>query len=259
MEDAGRTVQRGAAGQERGALQYLLSVLFILQMYVAMGVMGLAFLPLTFVSRDRTLWAVHTYTGWVRRTAKLLVGLDTAVRGVVPDGEVLIASKHQSFLDIILIVDATRRPKFIMKSSLKWAPVLGWYALRIGCVPVDRGKRAQAIEQMKEGVAAGAEQPGQLVIYPQGTRVAPGVSRPYKVGAGVLYQQLGEACYPAATNVGVFWPRHGLYRRPGLAVVEFLPPIPAGLGVVEFMAELERVIETASDRLLDEAGFGYGK
>jgi 1-acyl-sn-glycerol-3-phosphate acyltransferase len=257
-EDAGRPDARGAPGQSRGALQYALSVVFIVQMYVAMGVMGLLFLPLTFVSRDRTLWAVHTYTAWVRWTARRLVGLRTEVRGAVPDGEVLIASKHQSFLDIILIVDATRRPKFIMKSSLRWAPVLGWYALRIGCVPVDRGKRAQAIEQMKAGVSAGAEQPGQLVIYPQGTRVAPGVARPYKVGAGVLYQQLGEACYPAATNVGVFWPRHGIYRKPGLAVVEFLPPIPPGLGVPAFMAELERVIEAASDRLLDEAGFRRG-
>jgi 1-acyl-sn-glycerol-3-phosphate acyltransferase len=243
----------------RTALQYLRSVLFILQMYLAMAVMGLVLLPLTFVSRDATLWAVHAYTRWVRWSARVLVGLRTEVRGPVPDGEALIASKHQSFLDIILIVDATRRPKFIMKAELRWAPILGWYALRIGCVPVDRGRRAQAIEQMKSGVAAGAQQPGQLVIYPQGTRVAPGVSRPYKIGAGVLYEQLGEACHPAATNVGVFWPRHGIYRRPGVAVVEFLPPIPPGLPVGEFMARLEREVEAASDRLLDEAGFRRGE
>ena len=60
---------------------------------------------------------------------------------------------------------------------------------------------------------------------------------------------------PAATNVGVFWPRHGLYRKPGLAVVEFLPRIKPGLTNAEFMAELERSIETASNRLMAEAGF----
>lgn len=60
---------------------------------------------------------------------------------------------------------------------------------------------------------------------------------------------------PAATNVGVFWPRHGIYRKPGLAVVEFLTPIKSGLPTQEFMAELKDVVETASDRLMAEAGF----
>jgi 1-acyl-sn-glycerol-3-phosphate acyltransferase len=225
-------------------------------MYAMMGILGILFLPATFVSRAAAFRAVHLYTGWVRWSARAICGLDTEVRGTPPSGEALIAAKHQSSLDIILIVDATERPKFIMKQELKWAPILGWYALRIGCVPVDRGRRAAAIEQMKAGVAAGSQAPGQLVIYPQGTRVAPGARKPYKIGAGVLYEQLGEACHPAATNVGHFWPRHGIYRKPGLAVVEFLPPIPAGLPVAEFMTELERVVEAASDRLLEEARHG---
>jgi 1-acyl-sn-glycerol-3-phosphate acyltransferase len=59
--------------------------------------------------------------------------------------------------------------------------------------------------------------------------------------------------------VGVFWPRHGIYRKPGLAVVEFLPAIAPGRTVGDFMAELERVIETASDRLMAEAGFTYDR
>ena len=178
------------------------------------------------------------------------------VRGTVPTGEALIASKHQSFFDIIMIVSETPRPKFIMKKELTWAPILGWYGLRIGCVPVDRGKRGQAIQQMMDGVSKGRLQPGQLIIYPQGTRVAPGAMKSYKVGTGLLYQQLGQPCTPAATNVGLFWPRTGIYRKPGLAVVEFLPEIAPGLAVEPFMAELERVIEGASNRLMAEAGFG---
>ncbi|TMV76693.1 1-acyl-sn-glycerol-3-phosphate acyltransferase, partial [Thioclava sp. BHET1] len=134
-------------------------------------------------------------------------------------------------------------------------PTLGWYAKKMGCVPVDRGKRGRAGAQMMRAVRDGGQTPGQLIIYPQGTRVAPGVAVPYKVGAGLLYQQLEESCIPAATNVGVFWPRAGILRKPGLAVVEFLPAIPAGLGVQPFMARLEAEIEAASDRLMAEAGF----
>jgi len=187
-----------------------------------------------------------------------MVGLRSEVRGTPPRGEVLIAAKHQSFLDIILIFGSIPAGKFIMKRELMWAPVIGQYALRIGCVPVDRGKRSAAIKQMSEDVAKGAQDPGQLIIYAQGTRVAPGRKVPYKVGAGVLYEQLGQDCIPAATNVGVFWPRKGIYRKPGLAVVEFLPAIPAGLDRDTFMARLEQEVEGASNRLMREAGFDPG-
>ena len=71
----------------------------------------------------------------------------------------------------------------------------------------------------------------------------------------MLYERLGAECVPAATNAGVFWGRRGLYRRPGLAVVEFLPPIPPGLDIPVFMARVESEIETASNRLMREAGF----
>ncbi len=237
------------------ALQWLRSVLFILQMYAAMPLMAIFFTPLAVLSRDWAVRAVRSYCRYVRWSAAWMVGLRSEVRGEVPTDEVIVAAKHQSFFDIIIIVSACPRPKFIMKKQLKWAPILGWYAMRIGCVPVDRGKRAQAIAQMKEGVRRNLHDPGQLIIYPQGTRVAAGAYRPYKIGTAVLYEELEEDCVPAATNVGVFWPRHGIYRKPGLAVVEFLPRIPAGKPRERFMVELEEAIERNSDRLMAEAGF----
>jgi 1-acyl-sn-glycerol-3-phosphate acyltransferase len=235
-------------------MQWILSLVFIVQMYLAMVVLAVVYLPFAIFSRDAAYGAMHAYCRWVAWSARVLVGLRSEVRGTPPKGEVLVAAKHQSFLDIILIFGACPRAKFIMKAELRWAPILGWYAMRIGCVPVNRGKRGAAIQKMKEDVARGAAQPGQLIIYPQGTRVAPGVKAPYKVGTGLLYEQLGQPCAPVATNVGLFWPKRGLLRRRGLAVVEFLPEIPPGLAVPAFMARLEAEIEGASDRLLAEAG-----
>ena len=78
---------------------------------------------------------------------------------------------------------------------------------------------------------------------------------PYKKGTAALYAQLGQPCIPVATNVGVFWPRHGIYRKPGVAVVEFLPAIAPGLSAEAFMAALETSVETASNRLMAQAGF----
>ncbi|NRB05887.1 MAG: 1-acyl-sn-glycerol-3-phosphate acyltransferase, partial [Rhodobacteraceae bacterium] len=199
--------------------------------------------------------ACRSWARWSFWTARWMIGLRGEVRGDVPQGEVLIAAKHQSFFDILLIYNALPRPKFIMKKELMWTPIIGVYAKRLGCVPVERARRGAAIQKMVEDVEAGRADPGQLVIYSQGTRVAPGDKKPYKVGTAVLYEQLGQPCVPTATNVGLFWPRKGIMRHPGLGVVEFLPPIPPGLDRDTFMAQLEEVVETKSDELMAEAGF----
>ena len=235
------------------ALQWLRSLVFLVAIYGGMAVIGILFFPWAMLSRKGARAACLTWCRWVRWSAGWMVGLKTEVRGTPPQGEVIIASKHQSFLDIILIFGAVPAGKFIMKRELLWAPVLGQYAMRIGCVPVNRGKRGAAISQMLKDVDRGAIEPGQLIIYPQGTRVAPGVKAPYKVGAALLYQQTGQPCVPAATNVGLFWPRKGIYRKPGTAVVEFLPVIEPGLSKQEFLARLEHEVETASDALHQEA------
>lgn len=236
-------------------IQWIRSLIFIILMYLAMAIMGIGFAPWAMFSRKGSYFAMHLYCRWVRWSADRIVGLKTEIRGEPPSDEVLLAAKHQSFLDIMMIFGAVPRAKFIMKKLLLWAPVLGQYSKRIGCIFVDRGKRSGAIKKMVAEVKSGAQEPGQLIIFPQGTRVAVGKKMPYKIGAGVLYKETGQDCVPVATNVGVFWPRHGIYRKPGLAVIEFLPRIAGGKSVEDFMAELEASIEPASARLAAEAGF----
>ena len=235
------------------AIRYVLSLIFIVQMYLAMAVIAIVFSPWAFLSRDGAFAAAQAYCAWVRFTARILCGLRSEIRGTPPTGEVLIAAKHQSFFDIILIFSAVPRGKFIMKRELMKTPFLGQYAMRMGCVPVDRGKRGAAIAKMKADVTSGSGLPGQLIIYPQGTRVPPGDKRPYKVGTGLIYEQLEQPCVPVGTNVGHFWPKRSMLRKPGLAVVEFLPAIPPGLPVAEFMARLTSEVETSSDALSAEA------
>ena len=236
-------------------LQYIRSALFIVTMYLIMPIYAVIYLPWMIVSPQGALAACHAYAKTVRWLAAWMVGLKSEVRGTPPTGQVLVAAKHQSFFDIIIIFSALPHGKFIMKKQLLYAPILGQFAYRLGCVPVDRGKRGQAIAKMLEDVKRGESLPGQLVIYSQGTRLAPGVKRPYKIGTAVLYEQMGTECYPVSTNAGVFWPRHGLLRKPGTAVVDFLPPIPPGMEKEAFLERLEAEVEASSEALLDEAGF----
>ncbi len=236
-------------------MQYIRSIIFNILMYLWMPVVGLAYLPFAIASPEG---ARAGCTAYARSTIWLLekvVGLRCEIRGQAPSGGVLIAAKHQSFLDILLIWVAIPRGFFIMKSILKFAPILGQYALRLGCIPVERGKRSEAIKKMLGEVRSGKRDDGQLMIYPQGTRVDPGRHLPYKVGTYALYDQLGQACVPVATNVGVFWPKRGLLRKPGVAVVEFMEPIPPGLNRTAFMALMEQRVEEGSNALMVEAGF----
>lgn len=236
-------------------LQWIRSILFIVQATVMMPVIGLLFAPWAMFSLNGAYAACKAYSRWCFWTARWMIGLRCEVRGNVPDGEVLVAAKHQSFLDIMMIFTALPRAKFIMKRQILHTPVIGQYAKRMNMVAVDRGKRGKAITKMLEDVKSGRIEPGQLVIYSQGTRVAPGVSAPYKVGSAALYEQMAQPCVPVATNAGYFWPRRGLYRRPGVAVVEFLEPIEPGLTKEAFMQELETKVEGASDTLLRDAGW----
>ena len=235
--------------------RWVLSILFVLQNAVMMLVIGTLFLPWAIVSPKGAMTACKSYAKWALWTARWMVGIRREVRGEVPTGAVLVPAKHQSFLDILMIFDAVPQPRFIMKYELLFTPIIGLYAWRLGCVPVRRGKRGAAIKAMLADVESGRVPPGQLVIYPQGTRVAAGDYRPYKVGPYVLYKQTGQAAVPVATNAGLFWPKGTMLRKPGLAVVEFLDPITPGRDQDEFMGLLEAQVEDHSNALMREMGF----
>ncbi|KUJ76433.1 glycerol acyltransferase [Ruegeria marisrubri] len=237
------------------AIQWVRSLIFVIVIYAWMGILGLVFAPYALFSKRGALRACKIYARSTIWLARWMVGIRGEVRGTPPTGEVMVAAKHQSFFDILLIFDAVPHAKFIMKRELMWTPVIGLYAKRLGCVPVDRGKKGAAIAKMVQDVAKEFNEPGQLVIYPQGTRVPPGVKKPYKVGTAILYEGLKNPCVPAATNVGVFWPRTGIMRRPGHAIVEFLDPIEPGVDRNTFMSRLEEEIESHSDRLMRGVGF----
>lgn len=213
----------------------------------AMGVFGAPFV----------LWR----TDWTRAWQKLYIllafglargicGIRVEIRGPVPQGTVIVAAKHQSLLDVLAIYRALPEPRFVMKRELLWMPVFGLYARRTGAVPIDRSGGRGTLKQL---AASFEGKTGQFVIYPQGTRVAPGVKAPYRKGGAVLYEALGLPMVLAATNGGWFWPRRGVSKFAGRAVVEFLETVPPGLPAQKAARLIETRIEAESDRLSGEA------
>lgn len=238
-------------------LQWLLSLAFVIQMYLVMAILALIVTPMALFNLNTAYWAIRIYCLWVRWSASVLVGLKSEIRGQIPSGNTLICAKHQSFFDILILCSVIRCPRFVMKREILRLPIVGYYAKRIGCIPIDRGKGSIAVQQMLKGVSSKMPNAGPLIIYPQGTRVNPGVKRRYKMGAGILYELYETGCTPVATNVGVFWPKAAILRKPGLAVVEFLPPIKGGKQKEEFMQELQDNVEHHSNLLMREGGFKF--
>lgn len=235
--------------------QYFRSILFIFLMYLWMLILGVAGAIPAGLSRSWAYKIMKLFCAGVLWLARVLCGITYEVRGEVPTGDVVIASKHQSFLDVILHMYLCPRVNYVMKRELRWAPILGFYAMRIGAAPVKRGDKSKAVNQMMKGIERNGGEASQLVIYPQGTRVPPGTLKPYKVGAAVICDRMGKPCIPMATNAGVLWPKRGLLRYPGVVVFEYLEPMPEGMKLEAFTKELEARIEPASDRLAAEAGF----
>lgn len=233
-------------------MQWLKSLVFIFQMYLVMALMSVLYIPMSLISQEWTFRGIRNYCHWVRFSAHHLVGLKTEIRGLPPQDEVLVCSKHQSFFDILILCSILPSPRFVMKKQLRNVPIVGFFARKIGCVVVDRGKKKLAINQLKQGVRTSHTEDSQLVIFPQGTRVAPNKKMPYKIGAYVIYEMLKKPCIPVATNVGCFWPRRAILRKPGVAVLEFLPPIKQGLSQRDFMQTIETVIEENTNNLMEE-------
>jgi len=238
-------------------IQYFLSIIFIISMYTSMVIFGVLGAIPALISRRATYWVIRRFCGSVIWLARVICGLKVEQRGTIPTGNVVVASKHQSFFDVILHAYYLPNVNYVMKQELVYVPIVGFYGRRIGTAPVKRGQKSKAVNQMMSGVNK-HDGDTQLVIYPQGTRVAPGKSMPYKVGAAVICLRMGRPCVMAATNVGLFWPKHSLLRKRGTAVLEYMEQVPADLELSKFVNYMEEAIETASDKLNAEAGFNKG-
>jgi 1-acyl-sn-glycerol-3-phosphate acyltransferase len=121
--------------------------------------------------------------------------------------------------------------------------------LKAGMIPIDRGAAATALRRMvaRSAPAVAARRP--IIVFPEGTRTAPGAAPAYQPGIYALYRQLGLPLVPVAVNSGKFWGRRSFLKYPGRIVVEILPAIAPGGERRPVMAALEGAIETACARL----------
>ncbi|MBS7810332.1 1-acyl-sn-glycerol-3-phosphate acyltransferase [Roseococcus sp. XZZS9] len=157
-------------------------------------------------------------------------------------GAALIAAKHQSAFDTLIWFTLVPDVAYVMKKELFLLPFYGWFARRAPMIGVDRSAGGKAMRQMMRDAREVAREERQIVIFPEGTRTAPGQRIPYQPGVVALASSLNLPVIPVATNSGRIWGRRNFLKRPGTLEVRVLPPLTVARG--ELLARLEQVIET---------------
>jgi 1-acyl-sn-glycerol-3-phosphate acyltransferase len=233
-------------------LQGIRSFLYNLALYLTAITIGLIATPALIMPRAVAVFVISRLSRLVLWELKAIAGTSFEIRGPIPSGPVLVASKHQSMWDTLALVAILKDPAMVLKAELLLIPYYGWFSWKTNMIGINRGSGAAAIRRLvSQGKAAlAARRP--IVIFPEGTRMAPGAAPDYKPGVAALYRQMNVECVPAAVNSGLYWPRRRFLRKPGTIVLEFLPAIPAGLDRSTFMARLEADIEGATARLIAE-------
>ncbi|MGY8681132.1 lysophospholipid acyltransferase family protein [Bradyrhizobium sp. UFLA05-153] len=236
-------------------LLFLRSLVFNVLFYAVLVFWAIIALP-TFLMSPRAMLTVAEW--WANSTLflmRVICNIKVEFRGVekIPAGPLVIASKHQSFWETFGLLHFFDRPIFILKRQLMHIPVFGQFLGKTGMIAIDRSAGVKALLDMTRRARDAVRSGRQLVIFPEGTRRAPGAPPDYKTGFAQIYSACGVPCLPIALNSGLFWPRRTFMRYPGTLVVEFLDPLPPGLPKDEYIARVRGAIEEATARIV-EAG-----
>lgn len=230
------------------------SLVFNVVFYLVIAVYLLATTICILLPRKAMLAVLKNWSRLNQLLLRLICGLKVEFIGLekIPPGAVLVAAKHQSLWETFALIPLFSDPTFVLKRELMWIPLFGWSARKAQMIPVDRGAGSRALVKMTETAKHEAARGRQIVIFPEGTRRAPGAEPKYKFGAAHLYAELDIPCIPVALNSGLFWPRRSFLRYPGTIRLEILDPIPPGLPKADFAKVLQERMEEATARLVEQ-------
>ena len=220
-------------------MTFLRSALFTGAFFLVTTIMAIVGAPLLLVASERL--AVGYARLWARTALFLLralAGIRVEVRG---RGQHTATGRPWSPPSTSRRSRPSRcsrsclRPTLVMKSELRRIPLFGRFTEIAGMIEVDRAKGSTALRDMIHRCREEAAKGRQIVIFPEGTRRPPGAEPAYQPGIALLYKSLDLPTVPVALNSGLYWPRRSFLKYPGTIVIEFLPPIEAGLDSRAFL------------------------
>ncbi|MEX0582125.1 MAG: lysophospholipid acyltransferase family protein [Sneathiella sp.] len=237
----------------------LRSLAFFFCFFAWSVIMNLAFLPALPFDRKWIVLGQRIWTNGIVFLLHTICGLRLEIRGeeYLPKGAALVAAKHQSAFETMIFHRITDDPAVVLKKELLNIPVYGWYCRKTKMIAVDRKGHAAALKSMLAQAQQAIKDERPIIIFPEGTRSPLDEDLPFQPGIAALYTKLQQPVVPVALNTGLFWPRKSFFCRPGVMVIEFLPPIEAGLDRKVFMRELKERIEEKTRSLVAEGREKY--
>ncbi len=220
---------------------WLRSLLFNIWFFAVTLAMGLLGAPVRWFARRHALWVAQSWAGLVLAGAAALCGIRVVVLGrehLPTQGAALIASQHQSAFDTLIWLRLVPRAAYVFKAELARVPLFGSLLVPAGQIPVDRGASFSAVRSLLRGADRAKADSRQIVIFPEGTRVAPGVEAELRPGIAALAARTGLPVIPVATDSGLLWGRRAFRKTPGMIHIMVGPPIPAGLPQAALIATL---------------------
>lgn len=204
------------------------------------------------------IWC-HVFLPLLLVALKYLAGLSIEVRGkqYIQNGAALYASKHESALETYSLPTIVKYTAFVLKKELTYIPIFGWAQAFYGMIAVNRSGGGAAMKGMLKDAQKRIEEGRPVAIFPEGTRIKPGLKGEYKSGLLFLAQNLKVPVVPVALNTGMFWRRNSFLRYPGKVIIEFLEPMPDNLDKKEFMSLLEQRIESKCKEINEETVKNY--
>jgi 1-acyl-sn-glycerol-3-phosphate acyltransferase len=196
-------------------------------------------------------------SSWAKFNAILLryiCKLDYRIEGQenIPQGAGIALCKHQSTWETMLLQDILPAQHWVAKRELLYVPVFGWGLALLETIAIDRSAGRKAVEQLVEQGRQKLDKGRWIVIFPEGTRVSPGVKQRYKLGGAILASQVDYPVLPIAHNAGEFWPKHSFIKYPGTITVRIGKPMMCKDRKPEdIMHEVENWIETQVSEISD--------
>ncbi len=190
---------------------------------------------------------ITVWTRWVMWAARVICGIRYRVIGAehIPTAPCIILAKHQSAWETMGFQLIFPPQVWVLKQELLRVPFFGWGLAMLSPIAIDRSSRRQALQQLVEQGIARLAAGFCIVIFPEGTRIAPGNRGKYRPGGARLAVQTGTLVLPVAHNAGLCWPRNAFLKRPGLITVSIGTPIdPTGLDAEALARRVEDWIET---------------
>ena len=233
-------------------LTIIRSIIFLIVFYISTLFLLIIFIPTLFIPCKQAGILPKTWSIMSRKLLWIFCGIKIQLKGLenLPkENGYIIASKHQSAMETVLFHGIVPHVFYVLKRELLWIPFVGIYFLKTGCIAIDRKGGAKTMKQMLSGVKKHLADGMNLVIFPEGTRTAPGTKQPYTPGVAFLYDQCRVPVVPVALNTGYCWPKNKTIKRTGIVTIQFLPPIEAGKNKRAFLDELCETIETAQEKL----------